>query len=328
MKIKRIESIPLVRELDEEFLGGTYRITSRNTIVTRVELEGGIVGETFGGDEVQYQMDVCKIVNDIYCPLLAGGDVTDVERHFEAMWNKRMDLDQRSIHTLDLAKHCARMQAIACVDNALWDALGKYLMQPVYRLLGGYRDKVPVIAIGGYVMDGKTIADLETEIAHYRDIGMSGMKLKVGRRSVEEDIERTKLARKIGGPNFHLCCDANQAWTVDQAMQFARAVRDLNFAWLEEPIQWQDQLEGNARLRTMGVPVCLGQGEISRHGCRDLIVRGAADILNYDATIRPRHHRVAPHRGNGPLLWRADGPPRGTTGGTVASGRGAKWDLR
>jgi L-alanine-DL-glutamate epimerase-like enolase superfamily enzyme len=287
MKIKHIEAIPLVRELEQEFLGGTYRITSRNTIVTRVELDNGVIGETFGGDEVQYQMDICTIVNDIFRPLLAGGDVTDVERHFDTMWNKRMDLDQRSIHTLDLAKHCVRMQAIACADNALWDALGKHLKQPVYKLLGGFRNKVPVIAIGGYVMKGKILADLETEIAHYRDDGMGGMKLKVGRHSVEEDIERTRLARKVGGPGFHLCCDANQSWTVDEAMKFASAVRDLNLAWLEEPIQWQDQIEGNARLRTVGIPVCLGQGEISRHGCRDLIVRGAADILNYDATIGP-----------------------------------------
>lgn len=287
MKIKHLEAIPLVRELDEEFLGGTYRITSRNTIVTRVTLENDIVGETFGGDEVQYQMDICTIVNNIFRPLVVGGEVTDVEKHFEAMWSKRMDLDQRSIHVLDLAKHCVRMQAIACVDNALWDALGKHLNQPVYKLLGGYREKVPVIAIGGYVMKGKTTADLETEIAHYRDTGLAGMKLKVGRLSIEEDVDRTRLARKIGGPHFHLCCDANQAWTTDQAMQYARAVRDLGLAWLEEPIQWQDQIEGNARLRTVGIPVCLGQGEISRHGCRDLVVRGAADILNYDATIGP-----------------------------------------
>ena len=111
-----------------------------------------------------------------------------------------MDLDQRSIHTLDLAKHCARMQAIGAVDIALWDALGKTLNLPVYKLLGGFRDKVPIIAIGGYVMKGKTIADLETEVAHYRELGMSGMKLKVGHLSVEEDIERVRRARKIGWP--------------------------------------------------------------------------------------------------------------------------------
>jgi D-arabinonate dehydratase len=285
MKIKHIEAIPLVRELEDVFEGGTYRITSRYTIVTRVELNNGIVGETFGGDETMYQMDICRIVNDVYSRLLAGGDVTDIERHFDVMWNKKIDLDHRSIHTLDLAKHCVRMQAIAAVDIALWDALGKALKLPVYKLLGGFRDKVPVIAIGGYVMKGKTIADLETEVGHYIESGLSGMKLKVGRKQVEEDVERARRVRKIAGPKFHLCVDANQAWTVQQAMQFARAVGDLNLAWLEEPIQWHDQIEGNARLRTVGIPVCLGQGEISRHGCRDLIVRGAADILNFDATI-------------------------------------------
>jgi D-arabinonate dehydratase len=55
---------------------------------------------------------------------------------------------------------------------------------------------------------------------------------------------------------------------------------------MEEPVQWQDQIEGNARLRAVsGIPVCAGQGEISRHGCRDLIARGAADWINVDATI-------------------------------------------
>jgi D-arabinonate dehydratase len=177
------------------------------------------------------------------------------------------------------------MQAIAAVDIALWDALGKSLKLPVYKLLGGFRDKVPVIAIGGYVMKGKTVADLESEVGHYIESGLCGMKLKVGRKLVEEDVERARRVRKIAGPKFHLCVDANQAWTVQQAMQFARAVGDLNLAWLEEPVQWHDQIEGNARLRAVGIPVCLGQGEISRHGCRDLIVRGAADILNFDATI-------------------------------------------
>lgn len=285
MKIQQIEAIPLVRQLEDVFQGGTYKITSRNTIVTRVTLDNGVVGETFGGDEDQYQLDVCRIVNDIYQPLLIGGDVRDVERHWEVMWNTRVDLNNRGIHTLDLAKHCVRTQAIAAVDIALWDALGKTLDQPVHKLLGGFRDKVPVIAIGGYVMKGKTSADLETEIGHYLEQGIHGMKLKVGKLSVDEDIERTRLARKVGGPNFHLCVDANQSWTVREAMQFARGVRELNLAWIEEPIQWQDQIEGNAQLRTMGIPINAGQGEISRHGCRDLVVRKAVDILNVDATI-------------------------------------------
>ncbi len=285
MRIQSIEAIPLVRHLEDVFQGGTYKITSRNTIVTRVTLDNGVVGETFGGDEDQYQMEVCRIVNDIYAPLLAGEDVRDVEKHWERMWLTRVDLNNRGIHTLDLAKHCVETQAIAAVDNACWDALGKALDQPVFKLLGGYRDRAPVLAIGGYVMQGKTLADLEREVEHYKEHAIFGMKLKVGHLSVEEDIERARVARKAGGPRFHLCVDANQAWTVAEAMQFARGARDLNLAWLEEPVRWHDQIEGNARVRTLGIPVNAGQGEISRHGCRDLIVRGAVDILNVDVTI-------------------------------------------
>ncbi|MEO6848131.1 MAG: mandelate racemase/muconate lactonizing enzyme family protein, partial [Chthoniobacterales bacterium] len=285
MKIKHIEAIPLIRELEDIFQGGTYKITSRNTIVTRIELENGITGEVFGGDEDQYQMDVCRIVNDIFRPLIVGGDVRDVEAHWDRMWNTRIDLNNRGIHTLDLAKHCAHAQAIAAVDIALWEALGKALKQPVHKLLGGFRDKVPVIAIGGYVMKGKTLADLGSEIEFYKEQGIFGMKLKVGKLSVEEDIERTRLARKIGGKDFHLCTDSNQSWTVDEAMKFARSVIDLNLAWMEEPVRWHDQIEGNARLRSIGIPINAGQGEISRHGCRDMVVRGAVDILNVDATI-------------------------------------------
>ena len=285
MIIKHIEAIPLIRELEEVFQGGTYKITSRNTIVTRVELDNGVVGETFGGDEDQYQRDVCRIVNTVYRPLLVGGDARDVEAHWERMWATQVDLNHRGIHSLDLAKHCVLTQAIAAVDIASWDALGKSLRQPVYKLLGGYRDRIPVIAIGGYLREGDSFVDLETEIGCYKEEQILGIKMKVGKLSVEEDIERAHLARKAGGPDFHLCTDSNQAWTVEEAMKFARGVRDLNLAWLEEPVRWHDQIEGNARVRTVGIPVNAGQGEISRHGCRELITRGAVDIINVDATI-------------------------------------------
>ncbi len=285
MKIKHIEAIPLVRKLESIFQGGTYKITSRNTIVTRVELDNGVIGETFGGDEDQYQFDVCRIVNDIFAPQLIGSDARDVEAHWERMWATNIDLNNRGIHSLDVAKHCVHAQAIAAVDIVLWDALGKSLKQPVYKLLGGFRDRVPVIAIGGYVMKGKTLADLGPEIEYYKEQQIFGMKLKVGKLSVEEDIERTRLARKVGGPKFHLCTDSNQSWVVSDAMKFARGVQDLNLAWLEEPVRWHDQIEGNARVRTLGIPVNAGQGECSRHGCRELVVRGAVDILNVDATI-------------------------------------------
>ena len=102
----------------------------------------------------------------------------------------------RSIHTLDLANQSIKMQAIAAVDVALWDALGKALGLPVCQLLGGYRDRVPVIAIGGYYQKGKGTVEFREELLYYKGMGMAGMKLKVGRLTPKEDIERVRVGAR------------------------------------------------------------------------------------------------------------------------------------
>jgi D-arabinonate dehydratase len=73
---------------------------------------------------------------------------------------------------------------------------------------------------------------------------------------------------------------------VDEAIAFCRCVQGLNVRWFEEPVRWFDQLRGLAQVRSVGgIPVVAGQGEISRFGCRDMMLAGAVDILNVDATI-------------------------------------------
>ncbi|MCC7361671.1 MAG: mandelate racemase/muconate lactonizing enzyme family protein [Anaerolineales bacterium] len=286
MKITRIEVIPLVRKLEEEFKGGTYKIVNRNTIVTRVYTDSGIVGEAFGGDEDQRQDQVVNLIRDHFVPLLVGEDARDVERLWEKMFHSNIDLGNRSIHVLDLNNRGILMQAIAAVDNALWDALGKHWNVPLYKLLGGYRDKVPVIAIGGYYQAGKTQDALNEEMLHYKELQMAGVKFKVGRLSVKEDVERVARVRELVGDDFIIVCDANQAWTPDQAIQFCRAAAGLNIGWIEEPVQWSDQNEGLRLVRDNApIPVTAGQGEISRWGCRDLVVQGRVNYLNVDVTI-------------------------------------------
>lgn len=286
MKIVDVKAIPLVRSLDEAFLGGTYRITSRNTLVTEVWTDTGVVGRAFGGDEWRYQNEIVQVIVDHFKPLLVGEDIRDVEKLWEAMFTAKLDLGNRSIHTIDLANKATQMQAIAGVDIAIWDALGKAMNSPVYRLLGGFKDKVPVVGIGGYYKQGKGDRELIEEMIGYQEMGLSGVKMKVGRASVEEDVRRVRIVREAVGPNFVMACDANQAWTPDQAIQFGRLAENLDLRWLEEPVQWYDQIEGNRRVRqAIQIPISVGQGEISRFGCRDLIINEAVDILNVDATI-------------------------------------------
>jgi D-arabinonate dehydratase len=290
MKITRIEAIPLVKKLDQPFLGGTYRIVNRNTIVTRVHTDAGIVGEAFGGDEDHTQKQIVDLIRDYFDPMLRGEDGRDVERIWERMFHSNIDLGNRALHVLDMGNRSILMQAIAAVDNALWDALGKLYNAPLYKLLGGYRDKVPVIAIGGYY-ESAAGADprgdlLSEEIQQYKDWQLAGVKFKVGRMSVAEDVARVERARALAGPSFIIACDANQAWTPQQAIEFCRAVDGLNIRWIEEPVRWYDQLEGLRMVRENApIPVTAGQGEISRFGVRDLVIQGKVNILNVDVTI-------------------------------------------
>ncbi len=282
-----VRAIPLELTLNRVFGGGTYAVYSRYTLVTEVRLANGALGQIYGGDEEKHQKEVARIINGPFRDLLIGQDVFDVERHWEAMFRcSSLNLVNRGIHTLDLANKAILMQAIAALDIACWDAIGKSLNKPLYKLLGGYADRLPVIAIGGYYGDGKGEHEFADELLCYKRTGLAGIKMKVGRLSPADDAERVRFARETVGEDFIIACDANQAWTVEQAIDFARRVGGLGIRWLEEPVQWYDQLQGLPEVRRFaGIPIVAGQGEISRFGCRDLLLAGAVDILNVDATI-------------------------------------------
>ena len=304
LRIADVRAIPLERKLERVFQGGTYEITSRYTLVTEIQLENGITGCMFGGDETHYQKAITALINGEFRSMLVGQELPNVERMWSAMFEcTSLESRNRSIHTLDLANHSIKMQAIAAVDVALWDALGKALGLPVCQLLGGYTDRVPVIAIGGYYQKGKGTAEFREELLHYKGMGMAGMKLKVGRLTPKEDVERVRFAREVLGSDFMIACDANQAWTVDQAIEFCRGVQSFGLRWLEEPVRWYDQFRGLSQIRAVGgIPVCAGQGEISGYGCRDLIASNAIDILNVDVTIAGGRNGMAPDGGNGRII--------------------------
>jgi D-arabinonate dehydratase len=286
MKITQVEIIPLERKLEQVFEGGTYRIANRNTIVTRITTDEGFVGQTFGGDEDTAQDKVVRCARDYFAPQLIGQDPLDGELLWNKMWQTKVDLGNRSLHILDLNNQGMFMQAIAAIDNALWDLRGKIFNVPVYKLLGGFRDKVPIIAIGGYYQAQKGQDQLNEEMMHYKDIGMSGVKFKVGRATVKQDIERVTRVRELVGDDFIIVCDANQAWHPHDAITFCREAESLKLGWIEEPIRWYDQFEGMRMVREQTrIPVNAGQGEITAFGCRELMTNRCVDILNVDVTI-------------------------------------------
>lgn len=274
LRIRAIETVALRARLPRVFRGSRYQMSTRCTIVTRLITEEGIVGEIYNGDEDETQAAILKIIHDELAPAVVGMDAFNTEGCWEAMFPATQDiLRDRKLAT----------SALACVDSAIWDALGKALGVPLSKIWGGYHQALPLIAIGGYYHN--SLAELGAEMAWYRERGIAGCKFKVGGSTPEEDAERFRAARDGGGPDFILMADANQGYTVEEAVRFCRLVEGQGLRWLEEPCLWTNDRRAMRDVRLMtGVPVCAGQSEISRAGARDLMAEGAIDVCNFDAS--------------------------------------------
>lgn len=285
LRIERLEFIPLIMALPKTFRGSFYFMTHRCTIVTRIYTAGGIVGECYNGDEYETQPAVLKILREEIAPRLIGLSAASPEVCWEAALPSTFNI---------LRDRKLALAAQACVDSAVWDAFGKAVRQPLYRLWGGAKDRLRAIAIAGYYEEGKGLDGFAKEMQDLQAMGLGGCKFKVGGRSAAEDAERVRAARGAVGPEFKICVDANQGWEQRDAIEFARRVSELDIMWFEEPCRWYNDRRAMADVRRIGgIPVSAGQSEISRAGCRDLMMEGAIDFCNFDASW-----------GGGPSEWR------------------------
>lgn len=284
-KIESIETIPLTVPLEHLYKGSYYKMRNRCTIITTIRTDDGVVGTAYNNDSDEEQAEILSIIHDELAPLVVGKDVMEVERIWEAMLPSTFD---------QLRDRRLTMQAIACIDSAVWDGVGQLLGQPLWKLWGGYRSNLPMIGIGGYY--GSSEAGIEQDMAFFREQhGMVGMKFKIGAKPPEEDVARLVFARTFVDDEFMFVVDANQGYTVDEALTFLRLLpEDLRLRWFEEPTRWHAGDAGLRAIRLKGnVRVAAGQSEISRLGMREMISSGSIDVCNYDASW-----------GGGPTEWR------------------------
>lgn len=275
MKIKNVTVIAVEIPLARNFGGSKYNVTKRCTIITRMETDTGLISEIYNGDNRDHMREVVEIIEKELAPMLIGEDVFAIEYLWKKMfkaaeWNR----DRKLV-----------MEAIACMDSAIWDLIGKAAGVNVCRLLGGFRQEIPIICIGGYYEQGKTLADLGKEMERLREAGLAGCKVKVGGLTAEEDAKRVEAARKGAGDDFWIAVDANRGWPVSEAVRFARLIEKYNIAWFEEPCHWYDDARMMAQVRrSTSIPIDAGQSEVSAAGVRRLIEADAVDIVNFDAS--------------------------------------------
>jgi D-galactarolactone cycloisomerase len=283
LRIERIETIALRAPLARRFSGSAYSMDSRCTIVTRLFTADGLVSEVYNGDTDAEQGTIVGIIHEELAPALLGRSASDPEGAWRAMEPATNDI---------LRDRALALQAIACLDTAIWDVFGKALGQPIHRVWGALTDELPISVIGGYYhLDSSALGAL---MERYVEMGFAGCKVKVGGRTPAEDAERVRIAREAAGPGFAIMTDANQGYTRAQAVAFGRLVADLDVRWFEEPCRWTNDRRWmrDVRLQT-GIPVAAGQSETTLAGLRDLVVDGAIDVSNFDASWA-----------GGPTVWR------------------------
>jgi galactonate dehydratase len=201
-------------------------------------------------------------------PRLVGRNPTDIA----ALWHEmRRALSGRSGGVL--------FEAIAGVDIALWDILGKVANLPIHRLLGGMgRAAVPVYAAS---VNWGGDARMETELERYLDKGFPRIKVKVA-KSVKEACRRIERLRKLAGDDIELCVDANWAYSLEEAVEVGRALTDNRYCWFEEPLRPEDE-DGYEELhRRCSTPLACGESNYTLDQAMRLVSRRAIAYLQPD----------------------------------------------
>ncbi len=178
-----------------------------------------------------------------------------------------------------------RMSALSAFNIALWDLKGKTEHTPLYQLLGGEQQAIPIYASGGLYTANDSPARLIDEIQSYIDLGFNAVKIKVGGLEIEEDIERIRAVKNHFGDTLRLMLDANSALNFDHSAKLLDKLSPFNLEWLEEPIA-RNQFEQLTLLnQNSAIDLCGYEDEAGLDNLKRLVNERCVNQLQVDITI-------------------------------------------
>jgi len=174
--------------------------------------------------------------------------------------------------------------ALSAIDIALWDIKGKALDQPLWKLLGGHRDRVPTYASGSLrrgLTDGQAQRAAHTLVQK----GFTEMKTQMalpGNSTPTDEIRRVRVVREVIGPDIKLMCDINQRWRPEQAIDIGSRIEDVGLFWLED-VTTADDYAGLARVTAaLKTPIAGGEYVWGIVPFRHMIEARSVDIVMID----------------------------------------------
>ncbi|MEQ8504515.1 MAG: mandelate racemase/muconate lactonizing enzyme family protein [Rhodospirillales bacterium] len=273
LRLRRVDAwalrVAIERPVETSF--GIMR--DRPAVFVRVEGADG----AFGFGEIWCNFPSCGAEHRVRLaiqelgPLLAGRGFNSPAEAFHHMW------DQTRVRVLQTGEPGPYSQAIAGLDIALWDLAARAAGQPLRHFIAeGAADAVPAYASGIH------IGIAEDVVPEFRAAGFRNFKVKVGFDTLK-DIAGIKALRGGIKPGERLFSDANQAWDLDAALEFARGAADLGLDWLEEPLRADAPAGDWARLATEGgIPLAAGENFTDAPDFDAAVAAGALTYIQPD----------------------------------------------
>jgi L-alanine-DL-glutamate epimerase-like enolase superfamily enzyme len=244
-----------------------HKVTHIEIILADIRTDTGLVGTGFSHTSGVGGRTMIAALEELI-PELIGREVNP-----RAIWQDAWQ------HLRDNGSGGTTTLALAAIDIALWDLLGKHFGVSLQQLLGQVRDRVPLYASGiNLNLSAEEVVD---QVKGWKADGYFAAKVKVGKADLEEDFYRLTMIREAVG-QFPLMVDANQGWTYARAVQAVTRFRDLNLYWVEEPLR-VDDVESHARLRARSsIPIGLGENVYTLQQFNQFLIADACDFIQAD----------------------------------------------
>jgi L-alanine-DL-glutamate epimerase-like enolase superfamily enzyme len=247
------------------------RMLNRPAVFVRAVDEDGVEGwgEAWSNFPAPGAEHRARLVNEVLAPSLVG---------------RRFDIPAQAFETLTrgtevLALQCGEpgpfAQAISGIDLALWDLSARRRRLPLWRLLGGQASRIKVYASG--INPGGAAQTAEAALKR----GHRAVKLKVG-FGAETDLANLTALRAVIGVGM-LATDANQGWSVDQALEMLPRLAEFDLRWLEEPIRADRPHEEWRSLRASAkMPIAAGENISSVEDFEEILAEDVLGVVQPD----------------------------------------------
>ena len=271
--IKRVESRLFKVPLPEIVADAKHGDHSHFDIVTAtVELEDGSTGTGYTYTGGRGGHAVKSLIDHDLAPTIIGLDGDSPETVYDAMeW-----------HIHYVGRGGIAVFSMSAIDIALWDIRCKKAGKPLWQVAGGASNSCKAYCGGIDLNFSKE--KLLANIAGYLADGANGVKIKVGKEDLDEDLDRAAAVRELIGPDIEFMVDANYSLSVEQAIVAARGFSQYDVLWFEEPTLPED-FRGHARIAAeTGVPLAAGENLRTMHEFRLALEQARLSFIQPDAS--------------------------------------------